>query len=262
MGDSSVNLASLSGKHALVTGGSRGIGYAVAHALLAHGARVTIAGRDQFMLDGAANSLGAEACAVPMDVAQPQSVKDGFALAKQRRGAIDILINNAGQVSSQPFGKTDEETWQRTLDVNLSGVFHCTQRVLPDMLTSGWGRVINIASSAGLVGYAYVAAYCASKHGVIGLTRALAKELATQPITVNAVCPGYTDTDMVRQAVSTIQRKTGRSEQEARDAITANNPQGRLVQPEEVANAVMWLCLPGSESVTGQSISISGGEVM
>ncbi|MFN0314006.1 MAG: SDR family NAD(P)-dependent oxidoreductase [Burkholderiales bacterium] len=252
----------LSGKHALVTGGGRGIGYAVAQALVAHGARVSITGRDQKALDDAVKRLGADAFSVPMDVAQSQSVKDGFAVATHRHGPIGILINNAGQVSSQPFGKTDEDIWQRTLDVNLSGVFRCTQIVLPGMLASGWGRVVNIASTAGLVGYAYVAAYCASKHGVIGLTRALAKELATKPITVNAVCPGYTETDMVRQAVATIRSKTGRSEEEARAAVTASNPQGRLVQPEEVANAVMWLCLPGSESVTGQALSVSGGEVM
>ncbi len=252
----------LSGKHALVTGGGRGIGYAVAQSLVAHGARVSITGRDQAALDNAVTRLGSEAYAVPMDVAQPQSVKEGFALAKQRCGPVDILINNAGQVSSQSFTKTDEEIWQRTLDVNLSGVFRCTQIALPDMLASGWGRVVNIASTAGLLGYAYVAAYCASKHGVIGLTRALAKELAMKPITVNAVCPGYTETGMVRQAVATIQRKTGRTEAEARAAVTASNPQGRLVQPEEVANCVMWLCMPGSESVTGQAISVSGGEVM
>jgi NAD(P)-dependent dehydrogenase (short-subunit alcohol dehydrogenase family) len=252
----------LSGKHALVTGGGRGIGYAVAQALVAHGAKVSITGRDQKVLDDAVTRLGGEAYAVPMDVAQSQSVKDGFAMAVQQHGPIGILINNAGQVSSQPFAKTDEEIWQRTLDVNLSGVFRCTQMALPGMLAAGWGRVVNIASTAGLVGYAYVAAYCASKHGVIGLTRALVKELALKPVTVNAVCPGYTETDMVRQAVATIQRKTGRSEEEARAAVTASNPQGRLVQPEEVANAVMWLCLPGSESVTGQAISVSGGEVM
>ena len=252
----------LLGKHALVTGGSRGIGYAVAQALLAHGARVTITGRDQAVLEAAAKSLGGGVYTVPMDVAQPQSVKEGFALAKRQCGAVDILINNAGQVSSQPFAKTDEEIWQRTLDVNLSGVFRCTQIVLPGMLAGGWGRVVNIASTAGLVGYAYVAAYCASKHGVIGLTRALAKELSAKPISVNAVCPGYTETDMVRQAVATIQRKTGRTQEEARAAVTASNPQGRLIQPEEVANCVMWLCLPGSESVTGQAISVSGGEVM
>ena len=263
MGDAAVNrVPPLAGKHALVTGVSRGIGLAIAKALQAHGASITLTGRDQTSLEKALSALRGNVGAIAMDVANFPSVKDAFVLAKQQRGPVDILINNAGQVSSQPFGKTDEVTWHNTLEVNLSGVFYCTQCVLPEMLAAGWGRVINVASTAGLVGYAYVAAYCASKHGVIGMTRALAKELATNPITVNAVCPGYTETDMVKHAVATIQRKTGRSEQEARAAVTANNPQGRLVQPEEVANCVMWLCLPGSESITGQALSISGGEVM
>jgi len=255
------NLAS---KHALVTGGSRGIGLAIAHALLAHGARVTITGRDKTSLNSAIDELrGVGAVeSVAMDVSDAQSVKDGFAVAKQHGGSIDILINNAGQVTSTPFAKTDESLWHRTLEVNLSGVFHATHAALPDMLDRGWGRIVNIASTAGLVGYAYVVAYCASKHGVVGLTRALARELATKGITVNAVCPGYTETDIVREAVATIQRKTGKSEEEARAAITASNPQGRLVRPKEVANCVMWLCLPGSESITGQAISVSGGEVM
>lgn len=252
----------LTGKHALVTGGGRGIGYSVAQALLAQGASVTITGRDEATLGQALHRLGERARGIPMDVARSESVKAGFDRARLELGAIDILINNAGQVTSQPFGKTEEAVWQRTLDVNLSGVFHCTQCALPDMLQRGWGRVVNVASTAGLVGYAYVAAYCASKHGVIGLTRALARELATKAITVNAVCPGYTETDMVRQAIATIERKTGRSEQDARAAVTASNPQGRLVQPEEVANCVLWLCLPGSESITGQALSVSGGEVM
>jgi len=250
----------LQGRHALVTGGSRGIGLAIARALSGAGVNVTVTGRDRTSLDRAAKELGAHA--VLMDVTEAQSVSEAMTQARKVHGVIHVLINNAGQVSSQPFGKTDAEVWRRTLDVNLSGVFHCTQAALPDMLAAGWGRIINIASTAGLVGYAYVAAYCASKHGVIGLTRALAKELASKPITVNAVCPGYTETDIVQEAIATIVRKTGRTADEARAAMTASNPQGRLVTPDEVANCVMWLCLPGSEAVTGQSLSISGGEVM
>jgi NAD(P)-dependent dehydrogenase (short-subunit alcohol dehydrogenase family) len=157
--------------------------------------------------------------------------------------------------------KTDDALWQRMLDVNLTGTFHCIQAALPAMLAAGFGRIVNVASTAGQVGYPYVAAYCAAKHGVIGLTRALALEVATRNITVNAVCPGYTDTDLTRESVANIRARTGRSEQEALAALVAHNPQRRLVQPAEVANAVAWLCLPGSESVTGQSISVAGGEV-
>ena len=148
------------------------------------------------------------------------------------------------------------------LAVNLDGTFHCTQAALPGMLDSGWGRIVNIASTAGLTGYGYVSAYCAAKHGVIGLTRALALELASKNITVNAVCPGFTETDLLREAVSNITAKTGRTEQEARTELASRNPQKRLVQPEEVANAVLWLCSPGSEAVTGQAIAVAGGEVL
>jgi NAD(P)-dependent dehydrogenase (short-subunit alcohol dehydrogenase family) len=146
--------------------------------------------------------------------------------------------------------------------VNLDGTFHCTQAALPGMLAGGWGRIVNIASTAGLFGYGYVTAYCAAKHGVVGLTRALALEVATKGVTVNAVCPGYTDTDIVKETVANIAAKTGRTPEEAQSELTSRNPQKRLIRPEEVANAVAWLCLPGSEAITGQAIAVAGGEVM
>src|SRR6185436_17282129 len=160
------------------------------------------------------------------------------------------------------FGKTDAGVWNEMLAVNLTGTYLCSQQVIPGMLQRGYGRVVNIASTAGLTGYAYVTAYCAAKHGVVGLTRALAMETARTDITVNAVCPGYTETDIVRDAVVNIVAKTGKTEDEARTALTSRNPQQRLVQPEEVANAVLWLCLPGSEAITGQTIAVAGGELL
>ncbi|MET0323051.1 MAG: SDR family NAD(P)-dependent oxidoreductase, partial [Duganella sp.] len=190
------------------------------------------------------------------------SVEAGFAAAARRFGPVDILVNNAGQAASGPFVKTDAALWQRMLDVNLGGVFHCTQAALPAMLDAGWGRIVNVASTAGLTGYRYAAAYTAAKHGVVGLTRALALEVATQGVTVNAVCPGYTDTDIVRDAVANIVAKTGRTAAQARSALAAANPQQRLVQVDEVANAVAWLCLPASGAMNGQAIAVAGGEVM
>ncbi|WP_295997860.1 SDR family NAD(P)-dependent oxidoreductase [Rugamonas sp.] len=254
----------LMGKHALVTGGARGIGAACARALLRRGARVTLAGRDVAALLRAQEemrSLG-EIGIEQIDVASEASVQAGFARAAQRFGRIDILINNAGQAAPAPFMKTDAAHWQRMLDVNLNGPFHCTQAALPAMLEARWGRIVNVASTAGLVGYRYVSAYVAAKHGVIGLTRALALEVAAKGVTVNAVCPGYTETDIVREAIANIVAKTGRSEDEARAELAAANPQKRLVQAEEVANAVLWLCLPESAAMNGQAIAVAGGEVM
>jgi len=158
--------------------------------------------------------------------------------------------------------KTDSALWRSMMQVNLDGTFYCTQAVLPEMLEAGWGRIINIASTAGLVGYSYVTAYCAAKHGVIGLTRALAMEVATKGITVNSICPGFTETGMLKETLDAIVSKTGRTHAEARAELSARNPQKRMVRPEEVANAVLWLCLPGSEAVTGQAIAVAGGEVM
>jgi NAD(P)-dependent dehydrogenase (short-subunit alcohol dehydrogenase family) len=248
----------LAGKHAVVTGASRGIGLAVARSLLAQGARVTLMARDAAGLDAAARELGGGVAWQTVDVTDPASVEAAFA----RAGAVDILVNNAGQAVSSPFMRTDAATWQRMLDVNLSGAYHCVQAALPAMLAAGWGRIVNVASTAGLTGYRYVAAYCAAKHGLVGLTRALALELATRGVTVNAVCPGYTETDIVQDAVATIVRKTGRSEEEARAELASNNPQGRLVQPDEVAHAVAMLCMPAASAINGQAIAVAGGEVM
>ncbi|HTD63045.1 MAG TPA: SDR family NAD(P)-dependent oxidoreductase [Gemmatimonadaceae bacterium] len=230
----------LTGKHAVVTGGNRGIGAAIVRALQEHGARVTVVHR------------------ATVDVADGGAVARAFAAM----GRVDILVNNAGQAASAPFVKTDHELWRRMLSVNLDGTYYCMQAVLPGMREAGWGRIVNIASTAGLVGYRYVSAYCAAKHAVVGLTRAVALEVATVGITVNAVCPGYTETDMASDAIAKIAERTKRTREEARAELEAHNPQHRLVRPEEVANAVAWLCLPGSEAITGQTIAVAGGEVM
>lgn len=252
----------LSGRHAVVTGGGRGIGAAIAQALVGAGATVTLLGRDAARLAAQAGALGAAADAASCDVADERSVQSVFAELRARHPGIDILVNNAGQAESAPFARTDLALWNRMLAVNLTGTFLCTREALPAMVKRGWGRVVNVASTAGLVGYPYVAAYCAAKHGVVGLTRAAALETAKSGVTVNAVCPGYTETDIVKDAVANIVQKTGKSEAEARAALTSRNPQGRMVRPEEVANAVLWLCLPGAEAVTGQAVAIAGGEVM
>jgi NAD(P)-dependent dehydrogenase (short-subunit alcohol dehydrogenase family) len=250
----------LAGKHALVTGGSRGIGAAIARALVAQGARVTITGRDKERLAHAAEESGA--AFVISDVTDQDGADRAFEQATRASGPVDILANNAGQADSAPFLKTNVELLHRLLAVNLDGTFYFTQAALPAMLAAGWGRIVNVASTAGLVGYAYVSAYCAAKHAVLGLTRALAIEVATKGVTVNAVCPGYTDTDMMRDSVEKIVRKTGKTETVVVAELTSRNPQKRLILPDEVANAVVWLCLPGSSAVNGQAIAVAGGEVM
>ncbi len=251
----------LTGRHALVTGAGRGIGAAIARALAEQGARVTLLARTAAQLAETATALPGLPNTVVADVTDAQQVGRAFAEARERAGEIQILVNNAGKAVSRALAKSDDEFWQQVLAVNLSAVHHCTRAVLPAMLEANWGRIINVSSTAGLRGYAYCTAYCAAKHGVVGLTRALALEVAKTGITVNAVCPGYTDTGVVREAVANISAKTGRSETEAREKLVSFNPQQRLVRPGEVANAVLWLCLPGSESITGQSIAIAGGEV-
>jgi 3-hydroxybutyrate dehydrogenase len=254
----------LVGKHAVVTGGATGIGFAIAQALLVQGVKVTITGRTETNLQAAVQQLNDAGLiqAIVMDVSDSASVSAGFTQAVEHFGTVDILINNAGQASSSPFLKTTEAQWQQMLAVNLTGTFLCSQQVLPAMLAQSWGRIVNVASTAGLKGYAYVAAYAAAKHGVIGLTKSLALEVAQKGVTVNAVCPGYTETDIVRDAIANIMAKTGRSEEQARAELAAGNPQKRLIQPEEVADAVLWLCSPASASQNGQAIAVAGGEVM
>lgn len=250
--------------HAVVTGGGRGIGAAIATQLVANGYRVTVTGRDAHALDAfAAKVGGSSVCqAVAMDVADRASVEAGMDAARTAFGPIALLVNNAGQAASAPFMKTDAALFERMLSVNLTGAFNCIQAVLPDMLAAQSGRVINVASTAGLVGYAYVSAYVAAKHGLVGLTRALALELAAKGITVNAVCPGYTETDIVKDAVANIMGKTGRTETEARAELAKGNPMKRLVQPDEVADTVVWLAGKFAASITGQAIAVCGGEVM
>lgn len=206
--------------------------------------------------------LGSGVCHETADVTDYAAVSSAFTALIERQGGLAVLINNAGAAESAPFDRTDETLWQRMLDVNLTSTYNCIRAASPALLATADARIVNVASTAGQTGYPYVSAYCAAKHGVIGLTRALAHEWATKSITVNAVCPGFTDTDLVRESVERIRRSTGRSAEQALASLTSSNPQRRLIDPTEVANAVSWLCDPRSGGVTGQSISVSGGEVL
>lgn len=256
----------LAGQHALVTGATRGIGAAIAETLGALGANLTLIGRDRDMLDERAGHIagksGVKVHVETADVSDAVAIGKAFEAATAAIGPISILVNNAGSGKSAPFHKMERELWDSMIAVNLTGTFICTQAALPAMLDAGNGRIINIASTAGLKGYGYVSAYCAAKHAVVGLTRSLALETAKKGVTVNAVCPGYTETDLVRETIDNIVAKTGRSVEDATAELAASNPQGRLVQPWEVAETVAWLALPGSASITGQAIPVAGGEVM
>ncbi len=257
-------MTSLRAEHAVVTGAGRGIGAAVARALAAQGAKLSLLGRNRDSLDKIAAELkgSAETFVAVADVTDAAALNAAFTGARERFGPVTILVNNAGQARSAPMHVGDDSLWDEMLAVNLTGVYRCIRCALPDMLQTGRGRIVNIASTAGLTGYAYVTAYSAAKHGVIGLTRSLAIELARKNITVNAVCPGYTDTDLSREAIANIQAKTGRDEAAVRGILTARNPQARLIAPEEVAQTVLWLCANDVGSITGQSIAVAGGELM
>jgi NAD(P)-dependent dehydrogenase (short-subunit alcohol dehydrogenase family) len=249
------------GRHALVTGGGRGIGAAIARALTGAGAVVTVLGRNRAPLQAMVAS-GAAAGWEQADVTVSDALAAAIARAEAARGPPGILVNNAGAAESAPLARTDRALWERMLALNLTSVFEATRLVLPGMAARGFGRVINIASTAGLTGYPYVAAYVAAKHGVVGLTRALALETAKTGVTINAVCPGFTETDMLAESIATVADKTGRTQAEVKENFVCGNPQGRLVRPDEVAAAVLFLCGPGADAMTGQAIAVAGGEIL
>ena len=245
--------------HALVTGGGRGIGRAIASALAQSGATVTVLGRDRATLEQAV-AAGAAHFAAVADVADQAAVSAAIAQAAARQ-PIDILIANAGIAESAPFAKSDAALFHRMMDVNFMGVVHAVQAALPSMKGRPYGRIVAVASTAGLKGYAYVSAYSAAKHAVVGLVRSLALELASSNVTVNAVCPGFTETDLVAGSIDNIMSKTGRTKEQAIAELARHNPQKRLIQPSEVADTVLWLCGEGAGAITGQAIAVAGGEV-
>lgn len=253
-------MTTLDGQHALITGGGTGIGAAIAKVLAKEGAALSLVGRRRKPLDALAAELP-KAVAVPADVTNEDQVATMIETASDAHGPVSLLIANAGSASSAPLARTSLEAWQATMAVNLTGTFLSARAVLPAMTAARFGRIVFIASTAALKGYGYVAPYCAAKHGVVGLARALAIEAAKDGITVNAVCPGFTETPMLEASIRNIMAKTGRSETDARSTLLKGNPQGRFVQPDEVAATVAWLCSPDAAAVNGQAIAVAGGEI-
>ena len=256
---------SLSGKKVVVTGAGRGIGAAVARDFASSGADVLCASLTAERAEGIAAELrarDAQAWGVACDVADAGQVRDLVAAAERHLGHVDILVNNAGIAHSAPLVRTEVEDWLRVLAVNATGTFLCTKAFLPGMVSRGWGRIVNVASTAALHGARYITAYAAAKHAVLGITRCTAAEIAAHGVTANAVCPGYVDTDMTFESIQRIVARTGKSEGEARDFLTALNPQGRLVRAEEVAWLVLSLCQEEARGINGQALVLDGGGLL
>ena len=251
---------SLSGKTALVTGGTRGIGRSTALALAQQGARVVVMGRTE--VDLAAVAKEVDGLAIRVDQADRASVDQALVELASRAGRVDILVNNAGIAESAALERSTDAMWDRIMEVNAGSAFRLCRALVPSMVRTGWGRVVNVASNAGVSGYKYTAAYCASKHAMVGFTRALAVDLATTGVTINAICPGWVDTKMATDAVERIQRKTGRTEQEARGALEQMSPQHRMIEPAEVAHLVVSLCSDLARGIHGQAIVIDGGQIL
>ena len=252
----------LNGKIALITGGGRGIGRAIAHTFARHGALVAVAARTMEQVEKVAVEIGGSAIGVICDVSDAESVTQMFTDVRERLGAVDILVNNAGIAESATLVTTSDELWHRHLEINLSGTFFCTRAALPAMLKKNWGRVINVASIAAKTGAPYIAAYAASKHGVLGLTRSVALEVGSMGITVNAICPGYVDTEMVERGIEKITSRTGRSAEEARQSLEKMSPQNRLITVDEVAAMALLLASDEGRGINGQGINIDGGSVL